>query len=384
MYAKPDKVILSFGISTSDTDLLAAKRKSAEIWKEAAAALKENGVPDRDVQTDYLSIDPRYRDYTQLGPPASYVAVQMFVVTLSDPARVEPLVSKMLEMGVNRVYGVEFQTTQFKHYRESGAGACAAAAREKAEKMAAVLGCTAGKPLAINENLFPGGGSSWYYYSSWSGGGYFGYGRPSGMSQNVVQDMRGPAGGDPGSMALGKKPDPRGVSVVFEIEGSCRRCGQALARALPPRGRRPRITVSASAARRSRREPVWARASQSASGAENDHQRRRLGIHADASGLPQEGEESRGDQKRSDHEGDLVDSADQQDQESRDRQPDPDPVYAGDDVVNGQQPADPESDNEDRRGQGLRCRSCFPLLFAPIVAPDQRAVNGGRYGTSRM
>jgi hypothetical protein len=38
------------------------------------------------------------------------------------------------------------------------------------------------------------------------------------MSQNVVQDMRGPAGGDSESMALGKIAIHGSVSVVFELK----------------------------------------------------------------------------------------------------------------------------------------------------------------------
>jgi uncharacterized protein YggE len=211
VYAKPDKVILNFGIETRDTDLLLAKRKNADVWKKAAAAIKESGVPDKDVQTDYLSIEPRYKDYNQMDAPIGYVTRNLFVVTLSDPAKVESLISGMLEAGVNHVNGVEFQTTQFKRYRESARELALTAAREKAEKMAAALGCAIGKPVAINEN--PGGGS--WYFSSWSG---WGYGRSSAMSQNVIQDMRGPGGGDSESMALGKISIRAGVSVVFELK----------------------------------------------------------------------------------------------------------------------------------------------------------------------
>ena len=87
-----------------------------------------------------------------MDAPIGYVARNLFVVTLSDPAKVEPLISNMLEVGVNHVNGVEFQTTQFKHYRESARKLALTAAKEKAEKMAAVLDCTIGKPLSINEN----------------------------------------------------------------------------------------------------------------------------------------------------------------------------------------------------------------------------------------
>ena len=170
------------------------------------------GVPDKDVQTDYLSIEPRYKDYNQMDQPIGYVTRNMFVVTLADPAKVESLISRMLEVGVNRVNGVEFQTTEFKQHRESARELALRAAREKAEKMATVLGCTIGKPLAINETH---GGGSWYF-SSWSG---WGYGRSSsGMSQNVIQDTRGSGGEDPQSMALGKISIRVGVSVTFELK----------------------------------------------------------------------------------------------------------------------------------------------------------------------
>jgi uncharacterized protein YggE len=212
VYAKPDRVILNFGIETRDTQLLVAKRKNADIWKAASAALKESGVPDKDVQTDYLSIEPRYKDYNQMDGPTGYATRNVFVVTLSDPAKVEALISQMLEVGVNHVNGVEFQTSQFKQHRESARELALTAAREKAEKMAAVLGCTIGKPLAINETF---SGGAWYF-SSWLG---WGYGRSSGMSQNVVQDTRGSGGGEePQSMALGKISIRAGVSVTFELK----------------------------------------------------------------------------------------------------------------------------------------------------------------------
>ena len=213
VYAKPDKIILNFGIETRDNQLLAAKQKNADIWKKAAAALKESGVPNKDVQTDYLSIEPRYKNYNEMEGPIGYVTRNMFVVTLADPAKVESLISQMLEVGVNRVNGVEFQTTEFKRHRESARELAIKAAQEKAEKLAAVLGCTVGKPLSITESH---GGGSWYY-SSWSG---WGYGRSSGgMSQNVIQDTRGSGGGeDPQSMALGKISIRAGVSVTFELK----------------------------------------------------------------------------------------------------------------------------------------------------------------------
>ena len=211
VYVKPDRVILNFGIETRNPELVAAKQKNTEIWKKAAAVLKACGVPEREVQTDSLSIDPVYKDYNRAGAPTGYTTRNMFVVTLSDPGQVETLMSKMLEVDVNRVSGVEFQTSQLKQHREAARALALKAAKEKAEKMAAALGCTIGKPLAIIES---GSGSPWYF-SSWSG---WGYGRSSTMSQNVVQDTRSSGGEDLQSMALGKISIRAAVSVTFELK----------------------------------------------------------------------------------------------------------------------------------------------------------------------
>jgi uncharacterized protein YggE len=213
VYAKPDKIILNLGIETRDTEMLAAKRKNTEIWKKAASVLKACGVPEKEVQTDYLSIEPVYKsnDYSRMEAPIGYTTRNLFVVTLSDPGQVETLISRMLETGVNHVSGVEFQTTRFKQYRESARELALKAAKEKAEKMAAVLGAAIGRPMAISEGY---GGGSWYF-SSWSG---WGYGRGSTMSQNVIQDTRGSGGEDLQSMALGKVSIRAAVSVTFELK----------------------------------------------------------------------------------------------------------------------------------------------------------------------
>ena len=40
VYAKPDKIVLNFGIETRDNQLVTAKQKNAAIWDKAAAVLK--------------------------------------------------------------------------------------------------------------------------------------------------------------------------------------------------------------------------------------------------------------------------------------------------------------------------------------------------------
>ena len=210
---KPDKIVISLGIETWNTDIAIAKSKNNEVLRQTVAAVRECGVPEKDIQTDHLSIEPRWDDSYRLNF-IGYFVRNTLVATLSDAAKVEQLVTAALESGVNYVHGIEFQTSEFKEHREKARELALKAAREKAEKMAAVLGQSIGNPLRINENY---SGSPWGYWSSWSGW-RGGSGRGGGMSQvNVLAD-RGSGGEITDSVALGKISIRASVSVTFELK----------------------------------------------------------------------------------------------------------------------------------------------------------------------
>ncbi len=203
----PDKVLLTFGVETWDKDIEQAKRMNTDIQKRARAAFGKIGIREKDIQTDQLTIEPRWDDNPRREFIGYFVRTTL-EVTAATPPQAEELIPAALDAGVNYVHGMEFQNTEFKKHRERARELALKAAREKAEKMASALGASIGEPLLINE-----GGSPWGYSSGW------GYGRRGGgMTQNVVQDMGGSAyssGGD--SIALGKIGIRATVSVTFEL-----------------------------------------------------------------------------------------------------------------------------------------------------------------------
>jgi hypothetical protein len=208
---KPDIVIISLGIETSDADINVAKQKNNEIMKKAVAAMKEIGVPEKDIQTDYISVAPRWRNESLRDTFLGYFVRNSLVVTLEEAAKVEDLVTRVLQAGVNYINGVDFQAVQFKQYREQARELALKAAKEKAEKMAAVLGQTVGAPIQISENYV---GSPSSYWSGW-----YGWGRPSGANSqvNVLVD-RGNTGDVTDTIALGKLAIRANVSVTFELK----------------------------------------------------------------------------------------------------------------------------------------------------------------------
>jgi len=213
---KPDKILVNFGIETSDADIIAAKKKNSEVLQKAIAVIRAYGVPEKEIQTDYLSIEPRWKNEYKRGDFIGYFVRNTFSVTPTEPEKVEELVTKVLQSGVNNLHGVDFQTTEFKKCRDQARELALSAAKEKAEKMASVLGQSLGAAILITENPVV---SPWWYFSSWAG---WRYGRTQGMAQNVSnvsQDIPGGGSGDiPGTVVLGKISIRASVGVTFELK----------------------------------------------------------------------------------------------------------------------------------------------------------------------
>lgn len=209
---KPDKIVITLGIETWDSEIIAAKQKNNDIFKKTITVIEESGIAEKEIQTDRLSIEPRYKNDYRKEDFIGYFVRNTLVVTLTDPDKIEELVTKVLQAGVNYIHGIDFQTTEFKKHREQARDLALKAAKEKAEKMAGVLGQSVGTPIQINENF---SGSPWWYYSSWSG---WGYGRNQGMSQNVIQNVPGGSGEISDTIALGKLSIRANVSVTFELK----------------------------------------------------------------------------------------------------------------------------------------------------------------------
>jgi uncharacterized protein YggE len=209
---QPDKIVITFGIETWDKNIMTAKQENNNIMKKAIVVIKESGIPDKDIQTDYLSIEPRYSDNYDKKNFIGYFVRNTFVVTLAEPDKVENLVTGVLQSGVNYIHSINFQTTEFKKYRDQARELALYAAKEKAEKMAGTLDQLIGDPIQISEGY---GGSNWYY-SSWNGWGYGS--RSNYMTQNVMQNIEGGTGEISETIALGKISIKANVNVVFELK----------------------------------------------------------------------------------------------------------------------------------------------------------------------
>ena len=205
----PDEVILTLGVETWDKDLAVAKRRNDEIVTRVLKVAESHGVAPQHVQTDFVSIEPRYKlgNY-EPGDFIGYFVRKTIVITLKDITAFEELLSDALEAGVTHVHGIEFRTSELRKHRDAARALAIRAAREKAIALAGELDQEVGRPNDIREEY-----NGWRSpYNSWWGGGW---GAP-GATQNVIQESGVPQGMD-STLAPGQISVSARVTVSFEL-----------------------------------------------------------------------------------------------------------------------------------------------------------------------
>jgi uncharacterized protein YggE len=205
----PDHIILTLGIETSDKDLSRAKELHDARTRSVIASVKNAGAEAKDIQTDYLEIEPRYEWSSKPENFIGYFVRKTLVVTVRDVPSFEGVLSAALGSGANYALGVQFLTSELRKHRDEARALAIKAAKEKAVALASQLNQNVGVPINILET-----GSRWY---SWYGRSWWG-GRQASQTQNVVQNI----GGDnmPGDSVIspGRISVSASVRVTFLLQ----------------------------------------------------------------------------------------------------------------------------------------------------------------------
>jgi uncharacterized protein YggE len=205
----PDEVILTLGIETWDKNLDVAKRQNDEIVSKVLALTKDYDIDAQHVQTEYVSIEPRYRNgYYEERDFIGFFVRKTIVITLRDLSKFEDLLASALDAGVNYVQGIEFRTTELRKHRDEARALAIQAAQEKAIALAKELGQEVGDPHMIREER-----SGWWSgYSAW-----WGFRGGGAVAQNIVQELGGNAFAGESSVAPGQIGVTATVAVSFEL-----------------------------------------------------------------------------------------------------------------------------------------------------------------------
>jgi uncharacterized protein YggE len=210
MKVPPDEIYLDLGVEVRHKDLDAGKAESDRKVAAVLASLRAAGAAEKDVQTDFLGIEPNYDNDVSRTVPVTYTLQRSIGVRLRQVAEFEEVLTAALKAGANYVHGVEFRTSELRRHRDAARQLAVGAAREKAEALVKELGGRLGRVLSVSESYW---GGSW----TWSGGGWRGA-RFGQMYQNVVQTGEGRGETPEGTLSVGQIGVSATVSVTFAIE----------------------------------------------------------------------------------------------------------------------------------------------------------------------
>ena len=153
----PDEVDFTLVVENLDKDLLAAKSKNDETVKQVLALVDQYGIESKDVQTSYISVEPRYTEVDEYRRPLAkreflgYAVTKTILVRLKNISRFEALFTDLLKAGVNNVRDVDFRTSQIRKHKDEARAMAIRAAREKAVALTREIGQTIGKAYSISE-----------------------------------------------------------------------------------------------------------------------------------------------------------------------------------------------------------------------------------------
>lgn len=159
----PDEVVFTLAVESVDRDMLAAKRKTDDSVKEVLSIAKRNNVKAEDVQTSYISVQPKYNtddlDYDQRRSVkrvfVGYEVSKTVAIILKDITRFDQLLSDVLKAGVTRVSNVEFRDSQIRKHKDQARAMAIRAAQEKANLLAREIGQSVGPAYSIAEGGGP-------------------------------------------------------------------------------------------------------------------------------------------------------------------------------------------------------------------------------------
>lgn len=144
----PDRVVINARVEHSGSSSSDVKKQNDKVVNEVIRYLKSQGIEDRNIQTEYIRLN---KDYDYNTKETFYSANQAISILLEDISKYEIIMSGLLESGLNRIDGVEFQTSRKEELQAEARKNAVLNARSKAKEYAGALGQQIGPAVNISE-----------------------------------------------------------------------------------------------------------------------------------------------------------------------------------------------------------------------------------------
>jgi len=151
----PDIAFLSVGVSDQETTVAAAQAVANDAMNKVMAALKAQGIADKDIQTSGYSIQPvtRYDNTKNESVITGYMVSNMVTAKIRTIDKTGPIIDAVAAAGgdATRVNGVSFSVDKPEGYFGEARGKAMADAKAKADQLASLAGVKLGAVMYITE-----------------------------------------------------------------------------------------------------------------------------------------------------------------------------------------------------------------------------------------
>jgi uncharacterized protein YggE len=154
---KPDVAKLALGVTAESDTVQKARDQAAGSLDAIVKSLKNNGVADKDIQTQQLNIAPQY-DYNNGSQKLrGFQVTNVLSVTLRDINKTSQVVDNAVTAGGNdtTIQSLAFTIDNPADLQKQAREKAVADAKAKAETLAQVAGVSIGAAMNISENSIP-------------------------------------------------------------------------------------------------------------------------------------------------------------------------------------------------------------------------------------
>ncbi|MEO7716483.1 MAG: SIMPL domain-containing protein [Capsulimonas sp.] len=152
---KPDVLRATLGVTTISRNQADAVSSNAARVKAVLAALHAGGVTDKDIQTQYYTVQPQYDYKKSPAPLTGYQVSNSIQVTIRDLTKGGVIIDQATKAGATDVNGLAFDLSDRKKAEGAALVAAVANARSKADLMAGASGVSLGRLISLDEGGAP-------------------------------------------------------------------------------------------------------------------------------------------------------------------------------------------------------------------------------------
>ncbi len=135
-----DTAVISLGVSARDRDVLKAQQKVNEAIAGIREALIAKGVPEENINTDYMNIYAIYDYEGEMETVKAYSASTTLAVKVTNMDDTGMLIDEAFAAGANTLNGISFSASDTEAAKAESLKAAVAEATAKAEVLAEAAG----------------------------------------------------------------------------------------------------------------------------------------------------------------------------------------------------------------------------------------------------